>query len=313
MIFQKKYLKYKNKLLNIKNILRGGAVEENIRKSIINKKLIPTPEMLASNNNTDYFENFIQYINKKSDIDNLWLIIGAGNKNIESVTDLTRFKDNYDIAITAENKYINFNEPHLIALHIENIPANYLIHSNLKYKFSKIIYDSFTTRLIDDIFNQIHLYCMFSLKIGGILYTDNLRLNNVSILTFRKNPDRTNYSIYDVTNNLLTKQKLNYIHDIRRNILLRIQLDNGSIIPIYNCATLFKKIENDNTISLENILDHIKNYNTYELAQENITKYLHTILNTQKYANFTVEYVNGIYPNNKDSDITDFYKITKLL
>jgi len=305
MFFQTKYLKYINKLLFIKNNLKGGHET--------GKTLNPTPQMIASKKNNEYYDNFIKYLDQIPEIDNIWLIIGAGNKDTESGgRDLTRFRDNYDIAITAGNEFINIEEPKLIALHADNVPPGWMSHKNIRNKFSKIIYDWSTTKSIRDIFYQIQNYCVMGLKIGGILYTDNLRgLHGVQNKMIFKKVSDGKYSIYNYyTQELIIKETLNYENDIRTSISLSF-----NDLQIYNCATLFKKIEDDNTISLANIEDHIKNYNTSELGQENITNKIKDMLSTPRFrknGNFIVEYVNEIYPNNNGSDMTNFYKITKL-
>jgi hypothetical protein len=108
---------------------------------------------------------------------------------------------------------------------------------------------------------------------------------------------------------IITKRDIldNYNDWIRYDFIVKFEENQ-----IFNCIDLFKKMEDDNTISLQNIRDHIENYTNHERDHEGVTNYLKTILPVEQYS---IEYImNEIYPNNnlENPELRlNFYKITK--
>ena len=106
-MYKEKYLKYKNKYIALKNSLIGGAEG--------GKMIFPTKKMIKEVQNMDYYSLFKKHCDQNR-FDNLWMIIGAGNKD----RDLIRFKDNYDIALTAENENIDLTQKELVAFNVND-------------------------------------------------------------------------------------------------------------------------------------------------------------------------------------------------
>jgi len=305
-MYKEKYLKYKNKYFALKNSLIGGKDS--------GKMISPTQNMYQSKEHSIYYSNFLRYCylhGKK--FNNLWMIIGAGNKG----TDLTRFKDNYDIALTADEKNIDLRQKDLISFNIKEnfIPKptdNKIIGGeNLRNKFSKIIYDWSTTKLDLNIFNNLEGYGEKYLQRGGIIYIDTLSLSGMEVYKLVEVND-TNYIISNFSvNPCILKDNFN----ANKDIFIRGKgklLKEGEEINFYNLTWLFEKMKDDNSILKSDVNEYLITFNKSELHRERITARIREVL---PEPTFTVEFLNGNYPNNLNKDgsdyIIDHYKITK--
>ena len=71
-------------------------------------------------------------------------------------------------------------------------------------------------------------------------------------------------------------------------------------------------MKDDNSILTSDVDEYLKNFNTLEFHRKRITERIREAL---PEPTFTVEFLNGNYPNNYNSDGSDFiiehYKITK--
>jgi len=105
-------------------------------------------------------------------IADLWMVIGAGNRDHMN-TDYTRFKDDYDIAIEIDAKFIDSKNENLLALQYNpNTRWPYIMfETNLKGKFSKIILDTNEALRLDEINSIKNINSWLQLlSINGILY-----------------------------------------------------------------------------------------------------------------------------------------------
>jgi len=188
-----KYLKYKHKYIILKDqlfftydtkIKQIGGMGDHIcvpnvhgtfdsfgqcqaLLKVVHKKSIYPGNILQMNESktyTEYVTHFLDYLDSNSSqLNDLWMIIGANNNEPD---DLPRFKDEYDISITAAP--INMKEPTLLSLYPDDDSINKTVHKTdiEQYKpymhiyallvnklkqpniFSKIIYDWSTTKFI---------------------------------------------------------------------------------------------------------------------------------------------------------------------
>ena len=184
MNYQTKYLKYKYKYLKLqnKNQIGGTYIKKIYPVNIPNFSKISTYD--------EYFTNFKLYINtNKHKLYNLKMLIGSSSEQ----TDYNRFKEEYDIAITAEEDFPKWDS--LLLLQI-NSDLYDLLAGVLSNKFDKIIYDRAVTQNIsnDDLKSNL-LILQNLLQENGKLY---IIIHNISIKkTYLLKYHDKNYHIYD--------------------------------------------------------------------------------------------------------------------
>lgn len=340
--FKNKYLKYKNKYIILKDQLFftndtrikqiGGAHT----KSIFPRDILQINE---SKTYTEYVTHFLQYLDSTgATLDDLWMIIGASNKNASHNAggDLTRFGEEYDIAIQ-QYLPIDFHQSQLLAL-FSTIPdteiytlslygyneistlyggkANIyeILAEKLPGKFSKIIYDESTTKYIldnDIIFNQLRAIEKL-IALNGELYIDTFRATfNYPRLYLELDTTKKYYNlIHSIWNNTTgTTCKTIVTKDMESTYLKhnKIQVtltdSSGTIHTIYNPKKLFQYMKNDGSIHKLSIDGHLAKMDMHFLIdnQEHFNetnKKLELIFLPEKYK---IEYKNDKivrYPNN---------------
>jgi hypothetical protein len=315
-------------------------------KVVHKKSIYPEniPQMNESETYTEYVTHFLNYLDSNNyQLNDLWMIIGANNNEPD---DLPRFKDEYDISITADP--INMKEPTLLSLYPDDDSINKtvdvykqlgftniyeLLVDSLKPsdKFSKIIYDWSTTKFIlndDKIFNELaSIKKLIALK--GQLYIDTF-IPDVFFLNFLTELDKGyNFKIMNpdpnqttkiVSNPYMLNQKETYKIYFGYNTPIQIWVyQNKEWVRIYNHKAILKYMEPNGYIPKEKIQEHISNTEQHELT-EKIDHHNETMEKLSPIFNFpeyTIEYIiNGKYPNNSSEEktsITQFYLITKKL
>jgi hypothetical protein len=342
MLYYSNYLKYKKKYLQLKN--QSTFIKNHYHVGGHQKVIYPSKflMLLPNDSYTNYLKNFINYLSTNSDINNLWMIIGAINKNKHGFTDLTRFSCDYDITITG-NYLINFKEPNLLSLYtcdediqkigltkdekvydslnVKNIYE--LLAKYLPNKFEKIIYDWSTTKFIlenDKIFSELEIIKNL-IGLNGKLYIDTLGYMGVSILSFSTD-DKKNYyiddPIYDPITNTSTPFKIT--PETKEKYLKY----NSNIVfyfndeRIYDPIILFQYMQSNGSITIQKIIEHLTNseihrQNEISKFNEETMRRLNKIFSDKK---FLISYKKDIeYPNNPDDPrkkINNFYLITRI-
>jgi hypothetical protein len=257
------------------------------------KKIYPRniPNIFPNNSYENYLKNFLYYIDEKKDqLSDLWMIIGAENIDSDSVKDLTRFHTDYDIAIGEDN--INFNEPKLLALKFINIYNTLNIY--LPNKFSKIIYDWSTTKFVKDIFADLQVIKNL-MSLYGVLYFDIVGGNGgtIDVFSFKKSAD-TYY---------LTKSDSEFYRPTNYNEFGKAYITLNDR-KIYNSYKLFDKI-NFGKIQKNILEEHIRLNTTEESGFVDIDDiYINSVIQKLKKKIFPEDkfivnhYKKGIYPNN---------------
>jgi len=378
--FKKKYIKYKNKYIILKDqlfftydtkIKQIGGMGDHIcvpnvhgtfesfehcqaSSEVVHKKSIyprNIPQMNESETYTEYVTHFLDYLDSKSyQLNDLWMIIGANNNKPD---DLSRFKDEYDISITADT--INMKEPTLLSLYPDDDSINKTVHktgitqytsnkhiyellvdklkpSNI---FSKIIYDWSTTKFILDdgkIFKELSsIKELIALK--GKLYINTFTHSDYGLLWLKDLGEGYYFEIpiKDSNTGNTTQTVLKpgmFIHNetdetyktfFGYNTHIQIRVLNKEKVRIYNHKAILKYMQPDGYIPKKKIQDHISNTEQHELT-EKIDHHNETMNRLSLIFNFpeyTIEYIiNGKYPNNSSEEktsITQFYLITKKL
>jgi len=263
-----------------------------------------------------YEANVFEYIRSKRDAVNLWLIIGATNKNYahndgggrEERYDYNRFKD-YDLAISNESPDRINPESELIALTALN-RGPFIYHrlsEELPRKFEKIIFDWSVTKFFD--VKTILLYLEILLADQGVLYiTRDLEYVDPyqTMYLFILNKDGKYY--------LTLNGKKCTVDEIRSQLKPRIILYHDGTMAgyIYNIAKLLPELENG--FSLEQLLEHMEDKENEQIEErENVEMLMHFFTPSE----YKVEYVIGEnYPNERDETcpfppITRFFRITR--
>jgi len=112
----------------------------NIQKSIRLSLL----DHIDDNDNNDLLERFLEYCILKPELNNLWMVIGATNKN---KNDNERLGKEYDLSIDSETNYPE-SADELITLGNENNSIYDKLNHILNRKFSQIIFDWSVTKFI---------------------------------------------------------------------------------------------------------------------------------------------------------------------
>jgi hypothetical protein len=112
----------------------------NIQKSIRLSLL----DHIDDNDNNDLLERFLEYCILKPELNNLWMVIGATNRN---KNDNERLGREYDLSIDSETNYPE-SADELITLGNENNNIYNKLNHILNGKFSQIIFDWSVTKFI---------------------------------------------------------------------------------------------------------------------------------------------------------------------
>jgi len=364
-----KYLKYKHKYIILKDqlfftydtkIKQIGGMGDYIcvpniygifesfehcqaSSEVVHKKSIypgNIPQMNESKTYTEYVTHFLDYLDSKSyQLNDLWMIIGANNETNPTYKelgayDLTRFGDEYDIAIT-QGSPIDFKQPKLLALY-SYVPAKTpnlyrgkttiykLLAEKLPEKFSKIIYDEGTTKFIlenNEIFNQLKEIEKL-IALNGELYINTFKKAFKNL--YLEIDETKQYYLTDFTTwhidpkqqvkTIVTPQmEKTYLEYNKIQVIQVIDNSQGKYRIIYNLKALFKYMDSDGFISKEKIVQHLKEINRHfqiendDHNKETVEK-LQSIFSPEKYS---IKYSNNIrYPNNQiEANTKDFRKI----
>jgi len=365
-----KYLKYKHKYIILKDqlfftydtkIKQIGGMGDYIcvpnvhgifesfehcqaSSEVVHKKLIYPRNILQMNKSktyTEYVTHFLNYLDSKSSqLNDLWMIIGANNETKPAYIgmgayDLTRFGDEYDIAITQDSP-IDFNQPKLLALY-SSVPAKTpnlyrgkttiykLLAEKLPEKFSKIIYDEGTTKFIlenNEIFNQLKEIEKL-IALNGELYINTFKKKALKNL-YLEIDETEQYYLTDFTWHIDPKKRVKtivtpsmektYLKYNEYQVLFVLFINSQEEYRIiYNLKALFKYMDSDGFISKEKIVEHLKEINRHfqiendDHNKETVEK-LQSIFSPEKYS---IKYSNNIrYPNNQiEANTKDFRKI----
>jgi hypothetical protein len=364
-----KYLKYKHKYIILKNqlfftydtkIKQIGGMGDYIcvpnvhgifesfehcqaSSEVVHKKSIypgNIPQMNESKTYPEYVTHFLDYLDSNSSqLNDLWMIIGANNETKPAYRemgayDLTRFGDEYDIAITQDSP-IDFTQPKLLALY-SSVPAETpnlyrrkttiykLLAEKLPEKFSKIIYDEGTTKFIlknNEIFNQLKEIEKL-IALNGELYINTFKKAFKNL--YLEIDETKQYYLTDFTTwhidpeqqvkTIVTPQmEKTYLEYNKIQVIQAIDNSQGKYRIIYNLKALFKYMDSDGFISKEKIVEHLKEINRHfqiendDHNKETVEK-LQSIFSPEKYS---IKYSNNIrYPNNQiEANTKDFRKI----
>jgi hypothetical protein len=345
--FKKKYLKYKNKYIALKDqlsFIQGTQIKQ--IGGLHDKLIFPRniPKVLENTTYTNYVNNLQFYLAENPGLSNLWMMIGATNTDDDS--DLSRFQREYDITITGYS-LININEPNLLSLYShdndirESLPvAEHNLYNSLGYrhvydllvrylphKFSKIIYDWATTKFIltnDKIFRELEVIKNL-IALNGELYIDTFRESMSSIL-YLKTTDGVNYYLKDFTWDPITRTRspeFNVTPDILERYVgynkgYNIRLFQAGTPVINHPETLFRRMRPDGSIPKVEIDSHIRDSDYHALikATGHDAETMRRLNIIFPPAQFTIRYIqNAEYPNNSNMEakcINNFYLITRI-
>ena len=305
-MYKDKYLKYKNKYLNLKNLIGKGIIGKTIFPKNFNTYPVPNYET--------YFHNFLKYVKDNPNIRDLWMVIGARN-NIE--TDLDRFKNNYDITIdNITAGVIDVNQPDLLTLYNKDDSLYGNIYSMLSWflpnKFSKIIYDwSVIKFFIDEIFTQLRIIKGL-LELNGELYITPINTGTRFAVEIFERDDKY-YS--KLGRNIIKPENLD---DVKNNYISYIGIWKGQ--RVYNIVELLKYMRPDGEI--------LKNFIEYHMVLYPNDKVENKKYDDETYEklkeifipdNYLIEYLDADtgdeeYPNNpKNTRVPKYWKITRFL
>jgi len=320
--FKKKYLKYKNKYIALKDQLsitqgiQGTQTKQNrtIKQTggLHDKSIFPRniPIILENTTYTNYVNNLQFYLAENQGLNNLWMMIGANN--LDDHFDLSRFQREYDFTITGYSP-INIDEPNLLSLYShdndirESLPAaEHNLYTTLGYrhvydllvrylphKFSKIIYDWSTTKFIlanDKIFRELEVIKNL-IALNGELYIDTFR-ESLLIILFLKTSDGENYYLKDSTWDPITRirsPEFNVTPDILERY---VGYNKGCSIRVFRAGTpiinhpetLFRSMRPDGSIPKVEIDNHIRDSD------------YHALINTTGHDVETMRRLNIIFP-----------------
>jgi len=294
--FKKKYLKYKNKYIALKDqlsITQGTQGTQTKQDKTIKqtgglheKSIFPRniPKILEDPSYTNYINNLQFYLTENAGLNNLWMMIGA--TNIDDHFDLSRFHREYDITITGYAP-LNINEPNLLSLYShdndirESLPAaEHNLYTTLGYrhvydllvrylphKFSKIIYDWSTTKFIlanNKIFRELEVIKNL-IALNGELYIDTFREGNAFLL-YLKTTDGNNYYLKNSTWDPIARVR-SVEFNVTPDILGRyVEYNNGYSIRVFQAGlpkisdpeALFTHMRPDGSIPKTEIDNHIR-------------------------------------------------------
>ena len=275
----------------------------------------------------EYFRTFYLYIHSNSHkLDDLWLVVGATNMNIESQgrmrNDLERFHM-YDIAINNDEEVdIDKGNHHLVSLSLKALkrePSNLFLYTmlalKLPNKFSRILFDWSVQKFIPlQEFAQLLKNFKTMLKVGGELYMEHDPYHAMEfMIPFRKG-ENGQYFLYQDKSRLTGEQaaELFSSSDVSYRAILEVA---GKIIKIYNVKALFPQLESG--VSLQDLMLHAhlpehKKTEATEKAQP-LVELLDKVFLAKD--GFTHSLVFGrVYPNNPDSPdkvITTYLLVTR--
>jgi hypothetical protein len=279
---------------------------------------------------TEYLNNLISYLQRKPELTDLWMVIGATNHND---SDLSRFHQEYDITISGFQK-VNINEPNLLSLysndeHLKKFTKDTLYKESgsrniyellvnsltIKERFSKIIYDLSTTKDIldnDQIFNEL-VVIKDLIALNGKLYIDNFRQNVTKFIYLKKEGYNGNYYLKDERDTVTPKTLNKYVG---YNTGITIKVYEHPFPTFCNPEVLFTYMNDDGSIPSTIIDEHILNIEHYHYIEKTIhhTETMRRLSIIFPFPQYKIEYIeNGKYPNNPSILITEFYLITKKL
>ena len=316
MDYKIKYLNYKKNYLILKNQLGGNNNSKYIYPDCI-------PGYSEIKNYLDYvskFENYLHYESKN--LKDLWLMIGATNKEIEGETyfDNTRFNKNYDITINGDYNDIDIKSKNLISLSYEftlivdelQIPIYKDIYDFLnKYlqnKFSKIIFDWSVTKFV--YLHNIIPKLLTLLEPCGELFINTFKwsgIKNVNI--FKKNNNK--YFLHSQFGDIINLNDSKVMNELTHysSQYQTIIIYTDMILKIYNLKELSKKADLDGGVTKKNFDEHISNSENERIENDEYVKQVikdyETIIDYSKYS---LEYIYDKYPNESIRQQTDIYE-----
>jgi len=320
MNYQEKYLKYKNKYLILNKQTSGHNK---------GKYIYPDDKIKTSKNYHDYFINFMLYLrNKRDTLSDLWLVIGAANKDI---SDYIRFKGQYDISINNNYPNIQLDNKLLITLsneyykdvNCESLPVytDIYIYLNmyLRNKFSKIIFDWSVTKFVD--LKILIPKLLTLLQPGEELYIDTFKFNfNKVTLVFQKVEEK--YYLKKATGEAISLRDKKIIDELSHyssTMSVYVENSRSNLLQVYNILDLSKYIDENEGIDKKILEDHVLNSENEKIDHK---KYIDQVIDDYskiiKDARCSIEFIVGDYPNNPDilrpyTKINEYFLIKKNL
>ena len=302
MDYQKKYFKYRNKYLVLKNQIAGNDTEKYIHPNRFLK------------NYSDYFNQFEKYLQREStNLKDLWLVIGASNKG----PDLRRFKEKYDISITYYHDDIDIYNTELISLSNEKNDIFDFLNCYLQNKFSKIIFDWSVSKFFD--LPETIPKLLSLLEFDGELYINSFRDIRMNKIYMFKSDSLNKYYLYSISNEIIDlsdEEIINKLSHYSSDIAVKIMLSD-ELKDVYNLKQLCKKIDKDSALSFLDISGHISVKHRkidYENYKEQIIHDYKEIIDWSKY-NIELKYRERLYPNESirdETNIFEFFIIKKI-
>jgi hypothetical protein len=278
----------------------------NIQKSIKLSLL----DHIDDNDDNDLLERFLEYCILKSELNNLWMVIGATNKN---KNDNERLGKQYDLSIDSETNYPE-SADELITLGNENNNIYNKLNHILNGKFSQIIFDWSVTKFItNDNLERILPILGELLQKDGKIYIDEFSScpygGCIGILWTEKENDKYflqtqvyNQEVQHYTmekRRILKNEKERFVNK-RQQFAIRDSY-NGNTYKDIDLRKLFDNMNEDGTFNEEMFK------NIYSYGNESFL-----ILVALFPKNFKIESCeDSNYPNNSKR-ITKYWVITKI-
>lgn len=282
--------------------MQYNDIQKSIRLSLLDN--------IDDNDNNDLLERFLEYCILKPELNNLWMVIGATNKN---KNDNERLGTQYDLSIDSETNYPeSANE--LITIGNDNNNIYDTLNHILSGKFSQIIFDWSVTKFItNDDLEKILPVLGELLEKDGKIYIDEFSEcpygGCIGILWTEKENDKYilqtqvyNQEVqhYTMEKRRVLKNEKDRFANKRQQFAIRDSY-TGNTYKDIDLDKLFDNMNEDGTFNEEMFK------NIYSYSNESFL-----ILAKLFPRNFKIQsYEDNNYPNNAER-ITKYWIITKI-